>query len=72
MRLLLISAFVLVVSWIITISGLYFAIKYKEANNIKKSKFFYCIIVIGELFEKISWYMLLISMVLIVIKMIGY
>lgn len=72
MHLLLISFFTLIISWIVIIFGLYFSIKGKEAGKKGKCKFFYFISVIGEMFEKISWYMILISIALIISKMIGY
>ena len=70
MQLLLISAFMLIVSWIITILGLYFAVKYNEANKVRKSKFFYSAIMLGEIFGGISWYMMIASLVLIIVKII--
>lgn len=70
MQLLLISAFMLIISWIITILGLYFAVKYKEGNKARKSKFFYFAIILGEIFGGISWYMMIVSLVLIIVKII--
>lgn len=66
MQLLLISASVLVASWMAVIFGLYFAIKYKEANKVGKSKFFYFVTMLGEMFGEISWYMVLISIALMI------
>lgn len=68
MQLLLISASVLVASWIAIILGLYFAIKYKEANQVRKSKFFYFIVMLGEIFGEISWFITLASIALLIVK----
>lgn len=70
MQLLLISASMLFVSWIAIILGLYFAIKYKEANKVKESKLFYNVTIIGEVMAKISWYMTIVSIVLLVVNVI--
>lgn len=72
MNLLLISFFALIISWMVIMFGLHFSIKSKEAGKKGKCKFFYFISVIGEMLEKISWYMVLVSIALIIAKMIGY
>jgi len=66
MKLLLISASVLVISWFAIVLGLYFAIKYKEAGKVRKSKFFYVFTMIGEIFGEISWLMVIASIALII------
>lgn len=71
MQLLLISASALIASWMAIIFGLYFAVKYKEANKVRKSKFFYFITMLGEMFGEISWYMLFVSIAMMLVKMIS-
>lgn len=71
MQLLLISASVLVASWMAIIFGLYFAVKYKEANKITKSKFFYFVTMLGEMFGEISWYMVIFSIALIIVRFLS-
>lgn len=71
MQLLLISASMLVASWVVMTFGLYFAIKFKEAKKVKSSKLFYLMTVIGEIFGEISWYMVIISVALMIVKMIS-
>lgn len=71
MQLLLISASMLVASWVVMTFGLYFAIKFKEAKKVKLSKLFYLMTVIGEIFGEISWYMVIISVALMIVKMIS-
>lgn len=67
MQLLLISSFSLVVSWFLIIVGLHFAIKYKEDNDVIKSKIFYFVFVLGEIFGDVSYYAILISSLLLII-----
>lgn len=69
MQLLLISASTLIASWMVTIFGLYFAVKYKEANKVRKSKLFYFITMLGEIFGEISWYMVMVSTTLMIVKL---
>lgn len=69
MQLLLISASALIVSWMAIIFGLYFAVKYKEANKVRKSKFFYFVIMLGEIFGELSWYMVIVSITLMIVKL---
>lgn len=69
MQLLLISASMLITSWMATIFGLYFAVKYKEANKARKSKFFYFVTMLGEMFGEISWYMVIVSITLMIVKL---
>lgn len=71
MQLLLISASTLIASWMVTIFGLYFAVKYKEANKVRKSKLFYFVTMLGELFGEISWYMVVISIALIIARFLN-
>ena len=71
MQLLLISASALIASWMAIIFGLYFAVKYKEANKVRKSKFFYFVTMVGEIFGELSWYMVLTSKALMIVKMIN-
>lgn len=70
MQLLLISASALIVSWFAIVLGLYFAIKYKEAGKVGKSKFFYVITMIGEIFGEISWWMVIASIALMIVNFI--
>lgn len=69
MHLLLISASMMIASWIAIIFGLYFAIKFKEAGKVGKSKFFYFVIMAGEVLSDVSWYMFIISIALMIAKM---
>lgn len=69
MQLLLISASALIVSWMAIIFGLYFAVKYKEANKVRKSKFFYFVTMLGEIFGELSWYMVIVSITLMIVKL---
>lgn len=69
MQLLLISASTLIVSWMAIIFGLYFAVKYKEANKVRKSKFFYFVTMLGEIFGELSWYMVIVSITLMIVKL---
>lgn len=71
MQLLLISASALIASWMAIIFGLYFAVKYKEANKVRKSKFFYFVTMIGEIFGEISWYMVIVSIALMIVKFLN-
>lgn len=71
MQLLLVSASMLIFSWIVIILGLYLAIKNKEANKVKRSKFFYIVTMIGEILGEVSWYMLIISLALVIVNMIA-
>lgn len=71
MQLLLISASTLIASWMVTIFGLYFAVKYKEANKVRKSKLFYFVTMLGEMFGEISWYMVVISIALIIARFLN-
>ena len=71
MQLLLISASMLIASWVATIFGLYFAVKYKEANKVRKSKFFYFVTTLGEMFGKISWYMVIVSIALMIVRFLN-
>lgn len=70
MQLLLISASALVASWIAIILGLYFAIKYKEANKVRKSKIFYFAAILGEIFGEISWYTIMASLILMIVNIL--
>lgn len=69
MKLLLVSASMLIASWMAIIFGLYFAVKYKEANKIRKSKFFYIVTMIGEMFGEISWYLVITSIALMIVRL---
>ena len=70
MKLLLVSASMLIASWMAIIFGLYFAIKYKEANKVRKSKFFYFLTMIGEICGEVSWYMVIVSISLMIVNLI--
>lgn len=70
MELLLISASMLIISWFTILFGLYFAIKFKEAGKVRKSKFFYFVTMLGEIFGEVSWYLMIASIALMVVNII--
>lgn len=70
MELLLISASMLIISWFTILFGLYFAIKFKEAGKVSKSKIFYFITMLGEIFGEVSWYLMIASIALMVVNII--
>lgn len=69
MNLILISIGFLAISWLLILGGLFFAIKSLDVHKIKKSKLFYRVTVFGEILNKISIYMLVISVVLWMLKL---
>lgn len=67
---LLISILFLVLGWIISIGSLYFAVKQKENGNVKKSKLWFTLMLLGDCAIEISWYSMIVSLSIIIIQKI--
>ena len=68
MDLFIISASFLAIGWFLFIGGLYFAIKNKEAGNVKKSKRWFNVSQAGEFIGDVSVYMVTFSIITIVLR----
>ncbi len=66
--LFIISILLLVISWIVSIGGLYLAIKAKENGKVRKSKAWFVVTVIGECMCEITWYMTIFSLTATIVQ----
>lgn len=65
------SIITLILSWIVSIGGLFLAIKEKEKNQTQKSKVFYYAMIISDYIGNVSWYLAIVSFICIVVKCIA-
>lgn len=71
MDLFIVSASLLAIGWVLFIGGLYLAIKYKEADDINKSKRWFKVSQVGELIGDVSIYLVMFSIIAIVLRTFG-
>lgn len=71
MDLFIVSASLLAIGWVLFIGGLYLAIKYKEADDINKSKRWFKVSQVGELIGDVSIYVVMFSIIAIVLRTFG-
>ena len=64
-----VSLIILILGWILTISGLKLSIKYKKENNYTKGKFWYRVFLVGDLLSN-AWYFVILSLLLKVARYI--
>lgn len=71
MVLFAVSASLLAIGWALFIGGLYLAIKYKEADNINKSKRWFKVSQVGEFIGDVSIYVVMFSIIAMVLRTLG-
>ena len=64
-----VSLITLILGWILTISGLKLAIKYKKENKYTEGKFWYKVFLVGDLLSN-AWYFVILSLLLKVARYI--
>lgn len=65
------SLIILILGWILTISGLRLSIKYKKENEYTKGKFWYKVFLVGDLLSN-AWYFVILSLLLKVARYITF
>ena len=70
MKYIIVFVSLLVLSWIMSIGGLYLAIKAIRKGKVSTSEKWYYVMTVGEILTEVSWYGIMFSIMIAVINII--